>query len=160
MIARSDYAGPITKAAEAMFARAERQARSKAPRPARQGLRQSTSPARQALEKLGLTQTMLRNWESAGIVEFRRDGGRRVFDEESLDCLAAIIALRRAGLTIRQISWISDTLPPSATAMRQALQVRLGREAAARKVSITRALVAGRAGASARVAPKEEPCEH
>jgi DNA-binding transcriptional MerR regulator len=152
MIARCDYVGPITKSAEAMFARAERQARSKAPRTARQPVRQLKSSSREVLEKLGLTPTMLRNWESAGLVEFKRAGGRRVIDEDSLSCLAAIIALRRAGFTIRQISWISDILPPSASALREALQARLEQTRDTRNASIARAIVAGRAAASSRAA--------
>ena len=147
MIARGDYAGPITKAAEAMFARAERRARAGSPKATGPSPLRPDSPVHQALDKLGLTLTMLRNWESAGIVEFRRVNGRRLVDDDVLECLAAIISLRRAGFTIRQIGWISDTLPPSAAAMRRALQMRESQIADARKLTIARALVAGRAAA-------------
>jgi DNA-binding transcriptional MerR regulator len=143
MIARSDYVGPITKSAEAMFARAERRAKVGPTEPARQSPSRPKSPIHQALGKLGLTLAMLRSWESAGIIEFRRASGRRLVDDDTLECLAAVIALRRAGFTIRQISWISDTLPPTAAAMRQALQVRQGRAVADRNSSVARALAAG-----------------
>ncbi|CAN5473802.1 hypothetical protein BH10PSE3_BH10PSE3_42990 [soil metagenome] len=147
MIARSDYVGPITKSAEAMFARAERRAKVGQTETARQSPARQKSLIQQALDKLGLTLATLRSWESAGIVEFRRASGRRLVDDDTLECLAAVIALRRAGFTIRQISWISDTLPPSAAAMRQALQVRQDHTVAARNSAIARAMVAGRAAA-------------
>jgi DNA-binding transcriptional MerR regulator len=147
MIARSDYVGPITKSAEAMFARAERRAKVGLTETVRQPPSRQKSLIQQALDKLGLTLATLRSWESAGIVEFRRASGRRLVDDDTLECLAAVIALRRAGFTIRQISWISDTLPPSASAMRQALQVRQDHIVAARNSAIARAMVAGRAAA-------------
>lgn len=147
MIARDDYVGPVTKSAQAMFARAERRAKGGLAETARPSASRPKSPIQQALDKLGLTLAMLRNWESVGIVEFRRARGRRLVDDETLECLSAIIALRRAGFTIRQISWISDTLPPSASAMRQALEARQGQALAARNATIARALVAGRAAA-------------
>ncbi|MBO9557101.1 MAG: MerR family transcriptional regulator [Caulobacter sp.] len=147
MIARSDYVGPITKSAEAMFARAERLAISKASKPMRRSARRPKSPTRQALEALGVSPAVLRGWEGAGIVELPRIGGRRVIDQESIDCITVIMALRRAGFTIREISWISDTLPPSAAAMKQALQARLDQVQTARDVSIARVLVAGRVAA-------------
>ena len=146
MIARGDYAGPITKSAEAMFARAER-AKADPAKGARRSSARPKSPIREAMDRLGLTVTALRNWESAGIIAFRRVNGRRLVDETALECLAAVIALRRAGFSIRQISWISDTLPPTAAAMRKALQVRESQVVAARQASIARAMAAGRAAA-------------
>lgn len=143
MIARSDYVGPTTKSAEAMFARAERQAISKAPKPMRKRARRPKSSAQQALDALGVSPAVLRAWEGAGIVELPRVGRRRVVDAASADCITAIMALRRAGFTIREISWISDTLPPSAAAMKRALQARLERVETARDASITHALVSG-----------------
>lgn len=125
MIARRDYAGPMTKSAEAMFARALRQAKrlapqsDRAPRDAR-----SLSPIRKALNDLGLAMTTIRHWEDAGIIGFKRANGRRIVDQDAIDCLATVIQLRRAGLTIRQIREISDTLPPPLSAMRLALQTR------------------------------------
>jgi DNA-binding transcriptional MerR regulator len=147
MIARSDYVGPITKSAEAMFARAERLAAPKTPKSERQRVRRRKSAAQQALEALGVSAAVLRNWEGAGILELPRIGGRRVVDKASVDCVTAIMALRRAGFTIREIGWISDTLPPSAAAMNQALQARLHRVQTTRDASIARAMVAGRAAA-------------
>lgn len=147
MIARSDYVGPITKSAEAMFARAERLAAPKAAKSEHKRARRRKSAAQLALEALGVSAAVLRNWEGAGILELPRIGGRRVVDKASIDCINLIMALRRAGFTIREIGWISDTLPPSATAMSQALQARQKRVQAARDASIARAMVAGRAAA-------------
>jgi DNA-binding transcriptional MerR regulator len=147
MIARSDYVGPLTKSAEAMFARAERQAGPKVAKPPRKRASRAKSSAQLALETLGVSAAVLRNWEGAGILELPRVGGRRVVDKASIDCINVIMALRRAGFTIREISWICDTLPPSAAAMNRALQARLDQVQAARETTIARALVAGRAAA-------------
>jgi DNA-binding transcriptional MerR regulator len=126
MISRNDYAGPITKSAEAMFARAERRARRNAPRASFGASRAArpASPVEQALGALGLSLATLRHWEEVGVVQFERRGGRRVFDEAALEAVRTVAQLRRAGFSIKQIAWISDTLPPSVAAMRQELQDR------------------------------------
>lgn len=147
MTGRDDYVGPITKSAEAMFARAERRAGTSPGKATGRSPSRPKSAVHQALEKLGLSLTVLRGWEDAGIVAFQRANGRRLLDDDILECLAAVISLRRAGFTIRQIAWISDTLPPSAAAMRQALQMRESQITAARNSTIARVLVAGCASA-------------
>ena len=135
MIARDDYAGPITKSAQAMFDRFERMAQ----RAARQGaggpLRtpRPPSPIRQAVHGLGLTITAVRHWEDAGVIAFARVRGRRVVDEAALECLRTVVELRRAGFSVKEIARISDTLPPTAQAMRAALQARQDTNQAARR---------------------------
>ena len=145
MIARNHYAGPITKSAEAMFARAERRARRSTAHADNGVVRAARpiSPIRQAVEKLGLTMSLVRQWEDAGVIAFERDKGRRVIDEAAVERLAAVIQLRRAGFSIKQIVWISDTLPPPLPAMRRALQARQSHIETARAHSIARAIVSG-----------------
>jgi hypothetical protein len=124
MIPRRDYAGPITKSARAMFARADRRARRFVPAPGLQAapVRPRTA-IRLAVDRLGLTMATLRRWEDAGLVSFERRRGRRVFDEAVIECLAVVAQLRRAGLSIKQIGWTSDTAPPSLRALKRALEV-------------------------------------
>ena len=149
MIARQDYAGPITKSAEAMFARIERSAHRAAlrttddqPRVAR-----PMSLIRQVVHGLGLTMTVLRHWEDAGVIAFGRERGRRIVDDEAIERLRTVVQLRRAGFSVREITWISDTLPPTTQAMRAALTARQDYLEAARKTSIARAIALGRAAA-------------
>ena len=150
MIARGDYAGPITKAAEAMFARAERHARRSSPEGASAAPRRRArplSPLHLAVRRLGLSLTTVRHWEDAGVIGFERSAGRRVIDEAALERLRTVAQLRRAGFTIKEIAWIADTLPPTVPQMRQALQARLDHRAAARAATIARAIIAGAARA-------------
>ncbi len=126
MISRSDYVGPLTKSAQAMFDRAERHARRiaaraapKTARPSRQG-----SPIEAVINALGLTITVLRHWEDVGLIAFERKNGRRVIDEDGLERLRTVALLRRAGFSIKQIAWLSDTLPPSLETLRRALRDR------------------------------------
>lgn len=146
MIARSDYVGPLTKSAEAMFDRAERQVRRNVPKGTgdKSGSGRPASPAQLAVNELGLSRTVLRHWEDVGIVAFERSGGRLVIDEAALECLRTVAQLRRAGFTIKEIIWISDTLPPSVSDMRRALQARLDRIEDARRGSIARVRTAMR----------------
>ena len=146
MIARHDYAGPVTKSAEAMFARAERSARRAGGKATGQAVR-PVSPIRLAVEGLGLTMTILRHWEDAGVIAFARDRGRRVIDAAALERLATVAQLRRAGFTIKEIAWISDTLPPSVPAMRRALRAREDHRESARARSIARARLSGQVAA-------------
>ena len=159
MIARSDYAGPITKSAEAMFARAERNGRRSNTNGADRavGGARPISPIRQAIHELGLTMTMLRQWEDAGVIAFERAKGRRVVDEAALEHLRTVAQLRRAGFTIKQIGWISDTLPPSVPAMHRALQTRLEQLEIARARSIAAAIVSGKTHAASRAAKRLPP---
>lgn len=148
MIDRADYGGPMTKAAEAMFARAERKAKRQDPayRAERRRTRVNTiSPIREALHGLGLTITTLRQWEDAGIVGFQRQAGQRLVDEAALARLRMVMRLRREGFSVREISWISDVLPPSVEAMQAALDARLDYQRAARDTAIARAKGAGKA---------------
>lgn len=149
MIARHDYAGPLTKSAEAMFARAERSARRAGDKATGQASRdvRPVSPIRLAVEGLGLTMTILRHWEDAGVIAFARSRGRRVVDDAALERLRTVAQLRRAGFTIKEIAWISDTLPPSVPAMRRALQARADHVESARARSIARARLSGRVAA-------------
>lgn len=149
MTTRSDYYGPITKSAEAMFARAERSARRSNPQNERQTphTARPTSPIRQAVHGLGLTMTTLRHWEDAGVVAFERAKGRRVVDDAALERLRTVVQLRLAGFSIREISWISDTLPPTAAAMRRALQGRLNGLGTSRSRTIKAAIMLDGAGA-------------
>lgn len=147
MISRSDYAGPMTKSAQAMFARAERQAKRAGGNSSSEPVVRPPSPLAEALERLGLTMTMVRHWEEAGIVALKRVGGRRIIDDNALECLTTILQLRRAGFTIRQMAWISDTLPPPVSAMRHALEARQSQMKITRATTIARAIVAGRAAA-------------
>ena len=135
MIARQDYAGPITKSAEAMFARIERSAHRAALRTADDQPRvaRPMSLIRQVVHGLGLTMTVLRHWEDAGVIAFARVRGRRVVDEAALECLRTVVELRRAGFSVKEIARISDTLPPTAQAMRAALQARQDTNQAARR---------------------------
>ncbi|HQR87746.1 MAG TPA: MerR family transcriptional regulator [Caulobacter sp.] len=127
-----------------MFARAERRAKRAGPKPSGEPVARPPSPFSQALQRLGLTATMVRHWEEAGIVEFKRVGGRRIIDDNALECLTTILQLRRAGFTIRQITWTSDILPPTVSAMRHALEARQGLTEIARATTIARAIVTGR----------------
>ena len=145
MIARHDYAGPLTKSAEAMFARAERSARRAGGQMSRDA--RPASPIRRAVEGLGLTMTILRHWEDAGVIAFARSRGRRVVDDAALERLRTVAQLRRAGFTIKEIAWISDTLPPSVPAMRRALQARTDHIESARACSIARARLSGQVAA-------------
>lgn len=151
MISRRDYVGPITKSSEAMFKRAERQASrietQAAPKVASRAAPKATpkkvrpirtfprvlappappppSPSADlALEALGLSMSTLRNWEDAGIIAIERRSGRRIVDEAALEAIQTITLLRRAGFSIKQIAWLSDTLPPSIEAMQRALHDR------------------------------------
>lgn len=134
MIAREDYVGPITKAAEAMFARAERKARQ------RSGQRRAIpSPIHDTLHALGLTITVLRHWEDAGLIAFERRAGRRVVDDEGLERLRAVIQLRRAGFSVRQIAWLSPDGPPGLTQMREALAARIDHVQTVRETALARA---------------------
>lgn len=145
MISRRDYAGPMTKSAQAMFARAERQAKRAGGNSGSEPVVRPPSPLAVALQRLGLTMTMVRHWEEAGIVAFKRVGGRRIIDDDSLERLTTVLQLRRAGFTIRQITWTSDTLPPPASAMRRALEARQSQMEIGRATTIARAIVASRA---------------
>jgi len=138
MIPRNEYVGPLTKSAEAMFARAERSAR-RAARTANAKTLHSPrppSPIRQAVNALGLSMAILRHWEDAGVIGFERRQGRRIVDDAALDCLRNVAALRRAGFAIKEIAWISDILPPPAAALRDALQAHLAQREAARARTI------------------------
>ena len=135
MIARDNYVGPVTKSAEAMFARAERQARGRVQKEER-----PLSPVRQAVHSLGLTLPLLKRWEDAGLVAFARRRGKRVIDEAAMDHLATVSALRRAGFTIKEIAWLSDTLPPTVCVMRRALNSRLERLEVARARTLIHAI--------------------
>lgn len=119
MIARSDYVGPITKSAEAMFDRAERRARrlSCAPRP-KSGSPRAPSAIDEAADALGLTEATIRRWEDEGVVAFHRRNGRRVIDHQALTCLRIVADLRRAGLSLREIGWSSLTSPPTEADLR------------------------------------------
>ena len=127
MITRDKYMGPVTKSAEAMFARADRLAARKdfgdraRPRTVR-----ATAPSliRQVLHELGLTITTLRLWEDAGIVGFERQRGQRLADEAGLERLRMVVRLRRKGFSVREIAWISEVLPPTVEAMQAALADR------------------------------------
>ena len=146
MITRNDYAGPVTKSAEAMFARAERRTNPQNTSPTDRTAKakpRSPSALRQVIEALGLSTTIIRRWEEAGVVAFERRGGRVVVDETTRETLATVVELRRAGFTVKEITWISDAGPPSVPAMRQALQARLTHRDASRARSITDAIAAG-----------------
>ena len=162
MIARDDYAGPITKSAEAMFDRVERLARRTAAKGAPKDVRPAHKPAPPithphlcppsrpalaltlALDALGLSISTLRNWENAGIVALERRGGRRVFDEAALAALRTITVLRHAGFSIKQIAWLSDTLPPGVETMLRGLRDRQDYLELERTRSIYRAKMATR----------------
>ncbi len=146
MIVRDDYAGPITKSAEAMFARADRRARRSDPNRAdveKPREIRPASPIRCAVQELGLTMATLRHWEDVGVIAFERARGRRVVDEGALEGLRTVAQLRRAGFTIKEIAWLCDTLPPTVPAMRRALTSRLDYVNSSRAASIARAIVSG-----------------
>jgi hypothetical protein len=127
MIAREDYVGPITKAAEAMFRRAERRALARAVSQAPTLVRTkppTDSPIDQVLHEAGLTSAALRHWEAAGVVVFNRRAGRRLVSQEGLARLRSVIALRRAGFTVRQIAQLSPDGPPNLDRMNKALADR------------------------------------
>ncbi|AZS19258.1 MerR family transcriptional regulator [Caulobacter sp. FWC26] len=118
MTARADYVGPITKSAEAMFARAERKTIARkltAPPP---------SALREIITSFGLSPTIIRRWEEAGLVAFERQGGRVVVNDTTREHLATVIELRAAGFSVKEIAWISETLPPTIKQMRDALAAR------------------------------------
>lgn len=142
MIARNEYGGPITKSAEAMFARAERKARLADHAVQGQGAlrRRPASAMREACEALGLSLTVVRHWEDAGAVAFTRQAGRRVIDDAAIEQLKAILALRRAGFGVKQIAWLAKDRPPTVAEMRQALDARTRQVLAAREKSIQGAL--------------------
>ena len=98
----------------------------------------------QAIGALGLTVTILRRWEDARVIVFERRQGRRIVDEAALERLRILAELRRARFTIREIAWISDTLPPSVPAMRRALQARLDTLEMARTRTIVQVKALGR----------------
>ncbi|WP_165189589.1 MerR family transcriptional regulator [Caulobacter soli] len=147
MIARGDYVGPLTKSAEAMFARAERRALRSAGEATTQAPPvRETRPAsvlRDAVDRLGLKITTLRQWEDAGLIAFERRNGRRIVDAAALECLALVATLRRAGFSVREIAWLSDTLPPSAAVMRDALEARQTYLEAARTRTIVGVIAKG-----------------
>lgn len=138
MIARDDYAGPITKSAEAMFARAGRKARLADPAArGHGGMRpRPPSPMRLAIEALGLSLAVVRHWEDAGAVAFTRQAGRRVIDDAAIERLKAVLALRRAGFGVKDIVWLAQDRPPTVAEMRQALAARTAQTLAAREKSI------------------------
>jgi DNA-binding transcriptional MerR regulator len=98
----------------------------------------------QAIGELGLTITVLRRWEDARVIVFERRRGRRIVDDAAFERLRILAELRRARFTIREIAWISNTLPPSIPAMRQALQARLDTLEQARTRTIVQVKALGR----------------
>ena len=133
MITRDQYKGPLTKAAEAMFARAERLARHRdlAHQVRKRSVRaRPVSPIRTVLQALGLTAASLRHWEEAGIVEFERRKGQRLIDEAALERLQMVVQLRREGFSVREIAWLAEVLPPDVEAMQAALAGRRSANAA------------------------------
>ncbi len=148
MIARGDYVGPLTKSAEAMFARAERRARRAAGMDAatQASSGRDARPAsvlRDAVDQLGLKISTLRQWEDAGIIAFERRKGRRIVDAAALERLALVAKLRRAGFSVREIAWLSDTLPPNAAILRDALEARQAYVETARTRTIVGAIAKG-----------------
>ena len=97
-----------------------------------------------AIGALGLTVTILRRWEDARVIVFERRRGRRIVDEAALERLRILAELRRARFTIKEIAWISDTLPPNVPAMRRALQARLDSLERARTQTIVQVRALGR----------------
>lgn len=127
MIPREDYRGPLTKSAQAMFARAERRkglAGAPPPPTRRVGGRKKAgrSPAERALAEIGMTRARLRQWEDFGLITLDRAPGRhRVVDAQVIEHLRLICALRRCGLSLREIAWLSPEGPPTADRLRREL---------------------------------------
>lgn len=127
MIAREDYRGPLTKAAQAMFERADRRRGLDSgvcpapPRRLRKGA-SSRSAAERALAEIGMSRSRLRQWEEFGVIELRRSRGRhRIVDGRLLDHLRLILALRSAGYSLRDIAHLSQDGPPTAETLRRRL---------------------------------------
>lgn len=138
MIARDHYAGPMTKSAQAMFARAERRAQGRV-----QVAERALSPVRAAVNSLGLTLPLLQRWEDAGLIAFERRRGKRLIDEAAMTHLSMVASLRRAGFTIKEIAWLSDTTPPPIEVMRAALSAQLQRREVARARTLVQAILGG-----------------
>jgi DNA-binding transcriptional MerR regulator len=122
MITREDYRGPLTKAAQAMFARADRQrglASAALPaRPKRPG-RPSASAAVRALAEVGMTRSRLRQWEDFGVIQLRRGIGRhRIVDARVIENLRLIFALRAKGFTLGEIAALSPEGAPTLETLR------------------------------------------
>lgn len=120
MIAREAYVGPITKSAEAMFERAERRARRLRGESASH--RSSARPSIWAeIRTLGLSRSVVRQWEEAGVVAFDRRKDQRVVDPAAVDRLRAVLQLRKSGWSLKQIAALSQLGAPDANALVKAL---------------------------------------
>jgi DNA-binding transcriptional MerR regulator len=118
MIRREDYRGPLTKSAQAMFCRLERNTGARAVKS------QPPSPVRRLMNNLGLSMAVLRHWEDVGVIALGRRDGKRVIGLDHLECILLVRQLRRAGFSLRQIAWLCPEGPPSGPVMREALAAR------------------------------------
>ena len=65
----------------------------------------------------GVASSALRYWEDQGLLRpQRRSGGRRVYDQASLDRVSLILLAQRAGFTIGEIRTLLCGFPPRASA--------------------------------------------
>lgn len=128
MISREAYRGPLTKSALAMFERADRRngvSHVSPPllRPLPSAKAGRRSPSNLPLAEIGVSRGRLRQWEDFGLIALRRGpGGRRVIDERVVEHVRAICALRRVGLGLREISWLSPEGPPTLEVLQRELQ--------------------------------------
>ncbi|WP_188916225.1 helix-turn-helix domain-containing protein [Caulobacter rhizosphaerae] len=89
------------------------------PRRVRRGVL-SHSAAERALAEIGLSRARLRQWEEFGVIELRRSPGRhRIVDGRVLDHLRLILALRTAGYSLRDITYLSLDGPPTVEILRR-----------------------------------------
>lgn len=134
MISRDAYRGPLTKSALAMFERADRRNGVSSILPPPFQKPRSVQAARRdapqrSLIDIGVSRGRLRQWEDYGLISARRSpGGHRIVDARLIEHLRAICALRRLGLGLREIGWLSPEGPPSLELLRRTLSA-LGAEA-------------------------------
>ena len=142
MISREAYRGPLTKSALAMFERVDRRngvthdppasvaVSTPSPPPVRRP--RGAGPARRStptrlLAEIGMSRSRLRQWDELGLIEMRRGpGGHRVVDARVIEHLRLICALRRLGLGLRQVGWLSPEGPPTLELLQRELAALLG----------------------------------
>lgn len=70
---------------------------------------QDTWSVGEVAERFGLATHVLRHWEDAGLLAPARDGaGRRRYDRDDLVRVGAILANKRAGMSLEQVRLLFD----------------------------------------------------
>lgn len=88
--------------------------------------------------ELGVETHVLRHWESVGALTVRRDGnGYRVYDDGALERARTVLRLRRAGLSLPEVTAAMAPTRAAAQAVVRAKISALGEEIAQRRHAVT-----------------------